>query len=56
MKFPLPIPPWLPLSLLPGKKYQGPRVEYDSDGTAEPEQHRLFREALTPRPKNICDR
>lgn len=54
MKFPLIIPPWFTLSLLPGKKYQGPRVEYDADGTAEPEQHRLFREALTPRPVKKC--
>jgi hypothetical protein len=44
---------WLPFRT--DTKYQGPRPEYDANGTAETEQQRLFREALTPRPRNICD-
>jgi hypothetical protein len=45
---------WLPFRT--DAKYQGPRPDYAADGTAEPEQHRLFREALTPRPpKKNCN-
>jgi hypothetical protein len=49
------IPLW-PLLLMfrTEHKYQGPRPDYAADGTAEPEQHRLFREALTPRPRKNC--
>jgi hypothetical protein len=45
---------WLPFRT--DAKYRGPRPDYAADGTAEPEQHRLFREALTPRPpKKTCN-
>jgi hypothetical protein len=45
---------WLPFRT--DTKYRGPRPDYAADGTAEPEQHRLFREALTPRPpKKNCN-